>query len=115
MHYLTKIINGLTICFLVSVNCYAKDEPSNANNVIEFKWYEAKNIYNKIIRESREAKRNDSDCDKKLDSCDKHMKSSLYYPKALADANARLDAAESKLYEKMSLEFNADNIGVQKD
>ena len=115
MHYLTKIINGITICFLASVNCYAKDEPSNAHNVIEFKWYEAKNNYNRIIRESREAKRNDSDCEEKLDSCDKDMKSYLYYRKPLAAAKARLDAAESKIYEKMSLEFDADNVGVQKD
>lgn len=115
MHYLAKIINGLTICFLASVSCYAKDESSNAHNVIELKWYEAKNNYNRIIRESREAERNDSDCEKKLDSCDKDMKSYFYYPKALAAAKARLDAAESKLYEKMSLEFNADNVSVQKD
>lgn len=115
MHHLTKFISVLTICFLASVNCYANGEKNIPHNLVEMNWYEAKTNYNRVISESAKAKENEVACEQKLDHCDQTIKISHHYPRAIAAANARLDAAEKELYEKMSLEFNVDNVGVQKD
>ena len=111
----TKIISGLTICFLTSVSCYANNEQNTSYGLVEKNWYAAKTYYKRIYSEYVKAKVNEMACEQKSDHCDQTMKSSHYYPKALADAKARLEAAESKLYEKMTLEFNAKNADVQKD
>lgn len=115
MHHLTKFISVLTICFLASVSCYANDEKNIPHNLVEMKWYEAKTNYNRIFDESIKARINEVACEQKLDHCDPTIKSSHYYPKAIEETKGRLKAAEKELYEKLSLEFNADNVGVQKD
>ncbi|MBP6114881.1 MAG: hypothetical protein KA474_09280 [Acinetobacter sp.] len=116
MYPVTKVICGLAICFLASVSCYANNEQNTTpQNLVEMNWYEAKTNYNKVISESAKAKANEVACEQKLDHCDQTIKISRYYQKALAAAKARLDAAESKLYEKITLEFNAKYADVRKD
>lgn len=89
----------IMIGFVVATTCHANTDQA-IDEKVQIRWYEAVQHYNKVNEEARLAVINEQNCEKKI-KCDKSLKPAYYYEKPMADAKAKLDAANKKLYSEI--------------
>ncbi len=89
----------IMIGLVVAATCHANTDQS-IDEKVQIRWYEAVKHYDDVLKEASLAEINDKNCKKKL-KCDKSLKPAYYYEKPMADAKARLDAANKKLYSEI--------------
>lgn len=95
-----KFYVSIMIGFVVAVTCHANTDQQAIDEKAQIRWYEAVKHYDKVNEEARLAVINEQNCEKKI-KCDKSLKPAYYYEKPMADAKARLDAANKKLYSEI--------------
>ncbi|OOV81433.1 hypothetical protein [Acinetobacter sp. ANC 5600] len=84
------------------MTCHANADQSTFDENVQVRWYEAVKHYDDVMKRASIAKQEYDNCQKKI-NCDavKARSSDAYYAKVIADAKARLDAAERDLYPKI--------------